>query len=542
MALFKEVADIQTSDTLNLPVPKAHFETVVVKPSQIQEEMVEKLGERAEDIKSGNVNPKEDNMLKITNEGRKLALDQRLINNMLPDFENSKVNVCADNIYKIWKETETNKSTQLVFCDLSTPKSLGATDNPYEMELVDGEWKLKNWNFTDVYTDLKRKLIEKGIPEDEIAFIHDANNEVKKQELFSKVRTGRIRVLMGSTAKMGAGTNCQNKIIALHHLDCPWRPADLTQRNGRGIRQGNENEVVNIFTYVTEKTFDAYLFQLVETKQKFISQIMTSKTPVRSAEDVDEKALSYAEIKALAAGNPLIIEKTQLDTDVAKLKLLKQSYLSEIYRLEDMIAKYYPNRIKELEKEITNIEKDINLITENTNIANEEKFSPMILKGKQYTKKEDAGKMILEICKTKESSELEEIGEYRGMKLELQINVARQEFELFIKGNFEYKISLGNDIYGNITRIDNALSNVGKDLEDSKKELENTKKQLENAKIDVKVPFDKEDELKEKSIRLDRVNALLNLNEKESIIMEDDVTTENEENKEHNYDKEPPRY
>ena len=269
---------------------------------------------------------------------------------------------------------------------------------------------------------------------------------------------------------------------------------------------------------------------------------MTSKTPVRSAEDVDEKALSYAEIKALAAGNPLIIEKTQLDTDVSKLKLLKQSYLSEIYRLEDMIAKYYPNRIKELEKEITNIEKDINLITENTNIANEEKFSPMILKGKQYTKKEDAGKMILEICKTKESSELEKIGEYRGIKLELQINVARQEFELFIKGNFEYKISLGNDIYGNITRIDNALSNVGKDLEDSKKELENTKRQLENAKIDVKVPFDKEDELKEKSIRLDRVNALLNLNEKESIIMEDDVTTENEENKEHNYDKEPPRY
>ena len=540
MALFKEVADIQTSDTLNLPVPKAHFETVVVKPSQIQEEMVEKLGERAEDIKSGNVNPKEDNMLKITNEGRKLALDQRLINNMLPDFENSKVNACADNIYKIWKETETNKSTQLVFCDLSTPKSLSATDNPYEMELVDGEWKLKNYEFTDVYTDLKRKLIAKGIPENEIAFIHDANNEVKKQELFSKVRTGTIRVLMGSTAKMGAGTNCQNKIIALHHLDCPWRPADLIQRNGRGIRQGNENEVVNIFTYVTEKTFDAYLFQLVETKQKFISQIMTSKTPVRSAEDVDEKALSYAEIKALAAGNPLIIEKTQLDTDVAKLKLLKQSYLSEIYRLEDMIAKYYPNRIKELEKEITNIEKDINLITENTNISNEEKFSPMILKSKQYTKKEEAGKMILEICKTKESSELEEIGEYRGMKLELQINVARQEFELFIKGNFEYKISLGNDIYGNITRIDNALSNVGKDLEDSKKELENTKKQLENAKIDVKVPFDKENELKEKAIRLDRVNALLNLNEKESIIMEDEEKSDDEQ-KSQDYDKEPIR-
>lgn len=541
MALFKEVADIQTSDTLNLPVPKANFETIVVKPNQIQEEMVEKLGERAEEIKSGNVNPKEDNMLKITNEGRKLALDQRLLNNMLPDFENSKVNICADNIYKIWKETETNKSTQLVFCDLSTPKTLGTADNPYEMELVDGEWKLKNYEFTDVYTDLKRKLIAKGIPENEIAFIHDATNEVKKQELFSKVRTGTIRVLMGSTAKMGAGTNCQNKIIALHHLDCPWRPADLTQRNGRGIRQGNENEVVNIFTYVTEKTFDAYLFQLVETKQKFISQIMTSRTPVRSAEDVDEKALSYAEIKALAAGNPLIIEKTQLDTDVSKLKLLKQSYLSEIYRLEDMIAKYYPNRIKELEKEITNIEKDIKLVAENTNIANEEKFSPMILKGKHYTKKEDAGKTILEICKTKETAELEEIGEYRGMKLELQINAARQEFELFIKGNFEYKISLGNDIYGNITRIDNALSNVEKELEQNKKELENTKKQLENAKIDVKIPFDKEDELKEKSIRLDRVNALLNLNEKESIIMEDDEKTDDDNLKSQDYDKDPIR-
>ena len=291
MALFKEVADIQTSDTLNLPVPKANFETIVVKPSKLQEEMVEKLGERAEDIRKGNVNPKEDNMLKITNEGRKLALDQRLMNNVLPDFEGSKVNTCADNIFRIWNETKEKKSTQLVFCDLSTPNN-------------DGKF--------NVYDDLKQKLINKGIPENEIAFIHDANTEIRKQELFSKVRAGNVRVLMGSTAKMGAGTNCQNKIIALHHLDCPWRPADLTQRNGRGIRQGNENEEINVYTYVTEKTFDAYLFQLVETKQKFISQIMTSKTPVRSAEDVDEKALSYAEIKALAAGNPLIIEKTRV--------------------------------------------------------------------------------------------------------------------------------------------------------------------------------------------------------------------------------------
>lgn len=308
-----------------------------------------------------------------------------------------------------------------------------------------------------------------------------------------------------------------------------------------GPRQGNENDVVYIYTYVTEKTFDAYLFQLVETKQKFISQIMTSRTPVRSAEDVDEKALSYAEIKALAAGNPLILEKTQLDTDVAKLKLLKQSYLSEIYRLEDMIVKYYPNRIKELEDKVLGIEKDLNLVKNNTNIENEEKFSPMTLKGKQYNKKEMAGKAILEICKTKENSELEEIGEYRGMKLELQINVAKQEFELFLKGNSEYKISLGNDIYGNITRIDNALSNIGKELEENKDELENTKKQFENAKIDVKIPFDKENELKEKSTRLDRVNALLKLDEKENIIMEDDEKSEDDNLKSQDYDKDPIR-
>ena len=308
-----------------------------------------------------------------------------------------------------------------------------------------------------------------------------------------------------------------------------------------GPRQGNENDVVYIYTYVTEKTFDAYLFQLVETKQKFISQIMTSRTPVRSAEEVDEKALSYAEIKALAAGNPLILEKTQLDTDVAKLKLLKQSYLSEIYRLEDMIVKYYPNRIKELEDKVLGIEKDLNLVKNNTNIENEEKFSPMTLKGKQYNKKEMAGKAILEICKTKENSELEEIGEYRGMKLELQINVAKQEFELFLKGNSEYKISLGNDIYGNITRIDNALSNIGKELEENKDELKNTKKQFENAKIDVKIPFDKENELKEKSTRLDRVNALLKLDEKESIIMEDDEKSEDDNLKSQDYDKDPIR-
>lgn len=518
MAMFKEIADIQTADTLNLPVPKAKFETIVVKPSEIQEELVQKLGERAEEIRKHNVNPKEDNMLKITNEGRKLALDQRLINDMLPDFEGSKVNVCANNIYEIWDKTKEKKSTQLVFCDLSTPNK-------------DGKF--------NVYDDLKQKLIAKGIPENEIAFIHDANTETKKQELFAKVRTGNVRVLMGSTAKMGAGTNVQNKIIALHHLDCPWRPADLTQRNGRGIRQGNENEEISVYTYVTEKTFDAYLFQLVETKQKFISQIMTSKTPVRSAEDVDEKALSYAEIKALAAGNPLIIEKTQLDVDVSKLKLLKQSYLSEIYRLEDMIAKYYPNRIQTLEQDIKNTEIDINTIQEKTDIENEEKFSPMKLKDTLYSKKETAGKTILEICKTKEKKEKEEIGEYRGMKMSLEIDISRQEFKLTLKGESEYSVYLGSDVYGNITRIDNALNDIGNKVDGYKVDLENTRNQLENAKRDVNIPFDKEDELKEKSIRLDRVNTLLNLNEKESVIMEDEENMEDEKNQD--YDKDPVR-
>ena len=371
MSMFKEVADIQTAETLNLPVPKANFKTITVKPSDIQKEMVADLGKRAEAIRKREVDSKTDNMLKITNEGRKLALDQRLLNDMLGDFEGSKVNICANNVYEIWDKTKEKKSTQLVFCDLSTPNN-------------DGKF--------NVYDDLKQKLIDRGIPDNEIAFIHEANTEARKKELFAKVRKGDIRVLIGSTAKMGAGTNVQNKLIALHHLDCPWRPADLTQRNGRGIRQGNENDEIDVFTYVTEGTFDAYLYQLVENKQKFISQIMTSKAIVRSAEDIDEKALSYAEIKALAAGNPLIIEKTELDAQVSKLKLLKQSYLSQIYALEDAIVKYYPVEIKNTTDLISNIEKDIQIVNENTKIDNEEKFSPMMLNGQAYTKKEDAGK------------------------------------------------------------------------------------------------------------------------------------------------------
>ena len=330
--MFKQIADIQTAETLKLPVPKANHKTIVVKPSEIQKEMVKGLGERAERIRKKLVKPNVDNMLKITNEGRKLALDQRLLNPMIPDFEGSKVNACANNIYEIWEKTKDKKSTQLVFCDLSTPKSISSEANPFEMENVNGVWQLKEWQFTDVYTDLKRKLIAKGIPENEIAFIHTADTETKKKELFAKVRIGEIRVLMGSTSKMGAGTNVQNKIKAIHHLDVPFRPSDLQQQDGRGVRQGNENDEIDIFNYVTEETFDAYMYQMLQRKQEFISQIMTSKAIVRSADDIDDKALSYAEIKALAAGNPLIIRKTELDNKVAKLKLLKQNHLNQIYR------------------------------------------------------------------------------------------------------------------------------------------------------------------------------------------------------------------
>ena len=505
MAMFKETADIQTADTLNLPVPKANFHTITAKPSDIQKQMVKGLGERAEKIRKKEVSPYEDNMLKITNEGRKLALDQRMINEMLPDFEGSKVNLCVNNLYRIWDENKEKKLTQLVFCDLSTPRG-------------DGKF--------NVYDDVRNKLIAKGIPVEEIAFIHEADNESKKKELFTKVRNGDVRILIGSTAKMGAGTNVQNKIIAMHHLDCPWRPADLTQRNGRGIRQGNENPEIDIYTYVTEGTFDAYLYQLVENKQKFISQIMTSKAIVRSAEDIDEKALSYAEIKALAAGNPLIVEKTELDTQVAKLKLLKQNYLSQIYRLEDLIAKYYPVEIKKTQDIIKGIENDIVVVEQKTKIDEEEKFSPMILKGKEYKNKEAAGTELLELCKNKHTADLEEIGEYRGLKMLLELDTFRGEFRLKLKSSVSYKVDLGTDIFGNITRIDNVIKDMNKELEKRKEELENLEKQFENAKVDVNIPFEKEDELKEKTEKLNNINALLNLNEKEKSEIIDDEPME----------------
>ena len=498
MALFKEVADIQTSEMLNLPVPKANYHNVVIEPSEIQKELVKDLSERAEKIRNRMVDSSVDNMLKITNDGRKLALDQRLTNDMLEDFEHSKVATCADNIYSIWDKTSEDKSAQLVFCDLSTPHN-------------DGKF--------NVYDDLKTKLIDRGIPEEEIAFIHDANTDARKQELFNKVRRGQVRVLIGSTQKMGAGTNCQDRLIALHDLDCPWRPSDLIQRSGRIIRQGNKNPEVDIYRYVTEGTFDAYLYQLVENKQRFISQIMTSKTPVRFAEDIDETALSYAEIKALAAGNPDIIEKTELDTQVAKLKLLKQNYLSEKYALEDKVIKYYPNEIKRLENRIEDMKEDIEAF--NNNNTPDNSFEKMNIKGTDFTERKEAGEKIIEICKSMTNPEPLEIGEYKGFKIILSFDTMDRKFYASMKNNLSYKTELGSDPSGNITRIDNALNGIETRLSNIENNLEDTKKNYESAKKEIEKPFPQEEELKTKSKRLDELNIKLNLNNKDKEIIDD---------------------
>lgn len=498
MALFKEVADIQTSEMLNLPVPKVNYHNVVIEPSEIQKELVKDLSERAEKIRNRMVDSSVDNMLKITNDGRKLALDQRLTNDMLEDFEHSKVATCADNIYSIWDKTSEDKSAQLVFCDLSTPHN-------------DGKF--------NVYDDLKTKLIDRGIPEEEIAFIHDANTDARKQELFNKVRRGQVRVLIGSTQKMGAGTNCQDRLIALHDLDCPWRPSDLIQRSGRIIRQGNKNPEVDIYRYVTEGTFDAYLYQLVENKQRFISQIMTSKTPVRFAEDIDETALSYAEIKALAAGNPDIIEKTELDTQVAKLKLLKQNYLSEKYALEDKVIKYYPNEIKRLENRIEDMKEDIEVF--NNNNTPDNSFEKMNIKGTNFTERKEAGEKIIEICKSMTNPEPLEIGEYKGFKIILSFDTMDRKFYASMKNNLSYKTELGSDPSGNITRIDNVLNGIETRLSGVENNLEDTKKNYESAKKEIEKPFPQEEELKTKSKRLDELNIKLNLNNKDKEIIDD---------------------
>lgn len=518
MAMFKEVADIQTAETLNLPTPEFENINVVVKPSEIQEEMVRNLGERADRIRSGSVDASTDNMLKITNEGRKLALDQRLMNPLLPDSDNSKINSCSENIYRIWNENSDKKSTQLVFCDLSTPKDMKG----YEKE-----------EFEDVYNELKRKLIEKGIPENEIAFIHEADNETKKKELFSKVRQGEVRVLIGSTSKMGAGTNVQDKLIALHHLDCAWKPSDLTQRNGRMIRQGNENEKVFVYSYVTEKTFDAYMYQLVEQKQKFISQIMTSKTPARTMEDIDEKALSYGEIKALATGNPLILEKTNLDSEISKLKLLKQSFMNQKYALQDKVIKYYPEEITRLNNKIAAMEEDTIKLQEYTR-PNIDGFSPMIIDGKEYLEKANAGKKLLECTQLLKSMEVKEIGEYRGFKMEISFDSITRNIKLKLKNKFSYIIDLGVDSNGNITRINNCLENIEKDIPLEREKLDNTKLQLENAKVESQKEFPQEQELKDKQRKLDSINAELKINDNDHEMLGDEQEEKEEKSKDKN--------
>ena len=499
MSMFKEIADIQTADMLNLPVPKANYHNIVLKPSQHQKEMVEGLSERAEKVRNKMVDPSVDNMLRITNDGRKLALDQRMMNPMLPASETGKVNACAENVYAIWQRTAAQKSTQLVFCDLSTPKN-------------DGQF--------NIYDALRDKLVDKDVPAEEIAYIHSAKTEVQKKELFGKVRSGQIRVLIGSTAKMGAGTNVQQRLIALHHLDCPWRPADLQQREGRIIRQGNENPEVEIYTYVTENTFDSYLYQLVEGKQKFIGQIMTSKSPVRSAEDIDETALSYAEIKALCTGNPLIKERMDLDIDVQRLRLLKSSYLSQKYALEDKIAKYLPQEIRQYEQRIEGYGTDAAYLVAHT-CPDADGFSPITIEGKTYTTKKAAGSAILEACHAMTSPDPIPLGEYRGFAMVLCFDPVSREYKVTLSHKMSYTVSLGGDLHGNITRMDNALAGIEAQQAASAELLANAKAQLATAQEQVSRPFPQEDELRIKSARLDELNIALNLDKRDDENLDD---------------------
>lgn len=498
MQMFREVADIQTADMLKLPVPTVNYHNIKTKPSEIQTEMVASLAKRAEKVRARLVEPNIDNMLKITNDGRKLALDQRMIDPMLPDDPESKVNACVDNVYRIWEEHADTKATQLVFCDLSTPKNDGTFN---------------------VYDDMREKLIARGIPAEQIRFIHEATTDAQKKELFGKVRSGEVRVLFGSTPKMGAGTNVQDRLIAIHNLDCPWRPSDLEQRQGRIERQGNMFPEVEVYRYVTEQTFDAYLYQLVESKQKFISQIMTSKSPVRSAEDVDEVALSFAEVKMLATGDARFKEKMDLDIQVSKLRVLKQSYLSEHYDLEDRVLKYYPQTIKEYEERIEGYENDAALV-EQHKPQGEDKFCPMTLKGMTYTEKADAGEMLLAICKDYPMSAATEIGSYRGFRIEIYYDTVNAHYCMNLCGKAKHKVDLGADALGNLTRIENELSKLPARLEAAKTKKAETIAQLETAKEEIKKPFAFEDELKEKTERLNALNIELNLNEKDTSVMD----------------------
>ena len=497
MAMFKEIADIKTADMLNLPVPEAKYHNIAVKPSEMQKEMVASLAERAEQVRGGGVDSSVDNMLKITNDGRKLALDQRMLNDMLPDFEGSKINACVDNIYRIWKENADKKSAQLVFCDLSTPKN-------------DGTFS--------VYNDIRKKLIERGIPESEVKFIHEADTDMKKKELFQKTRKGEVRVLLGSTQKMGAGTNVQDKLIALHDVDCPWRPSDLEQRSGRIVRQGNENPKVDIYRYVTEQTFDAYLYQLVEGKQKFASQIMTSKSPVRSAEDIDETALSYAEIKMLATGNPYIKEKMDLDIQVQKLKMLKSNFLSEKYGLEDKVIKFYPQQIAYLKSRVEGLTKDVETAKLHPKPIDEQPLG-MTVSGVSYSEKAEAGQAIINACKSMNSPDAIPLGEYRGFQMELYFDTVQRNYVVKLKGETSRDVPLGDDFHGNIVRIDNGIERFEETLADTKNSLENTEKQFETAKQEIEKPFAKEEELRAKTARLDELNILLNMDKKENEIV-----------------------
>ena len=520
MSMFKEVADIQTADMLKLPVPKVNPHNIVLKPSEQQKEMVAALGERAEKVRNRKVDSTVDNMLLITNDGRKLALDQRLLNPLLPDSDTSKINACADNVFEIWQRTADQRSAQMVFCDLSTP----GKSRPIEM-VPNGQGGYEMVEFQNVYDDLRNKLIARGIPAEEIAYIHSANTEAQKKELFGKVRSGQVRVLIGSTQKMGAGTNVQKKLVALHHLDCPWRPSDLQQREGRIVRQGNENDEVDIYTYVTENTFDSYLYQLVEGKQKFIGQIMTSKSPVRSCEDIDETALSYAEIKALCTGNPHIKEKMDLDIDVQRLRLLKANHLSQRYALEDQIIKELPQEIAKYEQYIEGYTSDMARLKENTH-PNEDGFSPMEVEGTVYTDKKAAGSAILAACKAMTSPEPVPLGQYRGFAMDLSFESLFREFKITLKGALYYTTALGTDIFGNILRLDNLLESMKERINTCREQLENTRIQLENAKLEVEKPFPQEDELKRKSARLDELNILLNMDKRESEIVDGDVGDE----------------
>ena len=516
MATFKQVADIQTADMLKLPVPKANFHTEVIQPSELQQEMVRGLAERAEAIRAGGVDPRVDNMLRITNDGRKLALDMRLINPLAADDPNGKVATCARNVIRIWEQTKEQRSAQLVFCDLSTPSKT----TPIEMQKNgDGVYEMIPDQFTDVYNDLKKKLMEAGIPEEEIAFIHDANTEARKKELFSKVRSGQVRILMGSTQKMGAGTNVQDRLIALHDLDCPWRPSDLAQRLGRLVRQGNQNPEVEIFRYVTEGTFDAYLYQLVENKQKFIAQIMTSKAPVRVADDVDETALSYSEIKALATGNPLIIEKCNLDMEVGKLNMLKASYLSQKYALEDMVLKKYPEAITRLTERIAGYEQDVQIAADHP--KPQEGFVGITILDQPYADKEAAGKAILDVCTKMTGSDAVFLGQYRGFSLVLSYDGLSNEYRMTMKGTLSHTAVLGADVFGNLTRMDNVIDGLPGKLEAVRAELADTQVQLENARTELTAPFAREAELAEKTARLKELNILLNMDQKDNSLIDD---------------------